>query len=1284
MKRLLSVVVVMLAVLALQEALAAGERTARVPGARIQPLVTRGPALECVLAGFTESFEGTTFPPAGWSKISPDGGTGWNRQTAGTSPVPGWTGGAITVPAGGGTAVAFATWNTGGASSNDQWLVTPQITNVAASDSLKFWVRYWPNSFADTLEVRISTTGTAAGDFTILVQELGYGGLSTDDTNWNQYRYRLTDYVSAGANIYIAFRERVADNFNDGSSFSLDVVEVGTPAAEDIQVSSVLLTPASPNAGQPVTVSAVIANVGTGTNPGSVPVTYKVGSVPASSGDGTAETFTPTWTGNVDTVTFAVTYTPPSAGFLTIGVRSFYGPDLNGVNDSALTTIEVNPAGTILAESFTGAAFPPAGWSATASCTGTYWGRLTAVQPNGASGPAARLNFYNRTTGCLDTLRLPPLNLSALDPVPKILKFDHAYRSYNTETDSVRVIISSDGGATWGLLFNDGGSSLATLPPATSSFTPSAASDWRGNIIPIPSAYLVPVCDIAFVGLSDFGNNFWLDNVRVEQEFLMTYVSGTVTQNTAKVLQGSTEAQVIGIEVVTSGTASPIAATRFLVSAAGTTTPADISNAKLFYTGTSSTFSTATPFGSPVPVPGATPFWMTGSQTLATGTNYFWLTFDVSGTATPGQVVDATCDSATVNGSDYELWVRAPAGSREIVAPMAAGDYAVGLAPFNEATGRRLYHQRFTRKIMRPVDVAEPGAKSILPETEASTSGPHTVRMTEAEEEYFVLMEEGAPYTGPRSAVRQGGAGESALGVYATITDALADLNLRGVAGHVRFLLTDATYPSETYPLTIRVTSPFPPGPSATVTIKPSGGVAPAVTGGPASGPLFRILGTNHITMDGSNTVGGTTRDLTLTSTTATLPNVLHVGSLGAVPITNITVKNCVLINGAQTSSGVVISDGSTLGNGGLFSDITVENNSIQKAYIGVYATGGTVPQGGTNLSYIGNDLETAGANAVRYIGLYMQGVNGATVRGNRIGNFEQASGEIDRGMWLATGTINALVEKNLIHDLVYGGASGYGGKGIYISTAQSPADITVRNNFIYNIAGDGDSYSSSLNVYNPSGIYAFTAQTGVSIYFNSIHLYGNMLNYAGALSQGITVDTPTVADIRNNVIVNNLGLAGATGYGSAGVFLRLPSALGTIDYNNYFVNPTGSGVKAVGQLGAAASLTLGAWQTATGQEAGGVYGDPLFTGPTDLHITSGSSPASGAGATIGTVGDDYDGDVRLSPPDIGADEFTGTTVNVSVPLIAGWNMVSNPVTRAAGTDSMKQVFTQSLFAYGF
>ncbi|MCA9946727.1 MAG: hypothetical protein KC449_24770, partial [Anaerolineales bacterium] len=57
-----------------------------------------------------ESFEGT-FPPAGWTKLNPDGGSGWAKQAIGTTPIPGWTGGVVTGPANGGSAVAFATWN---------------------------------------------------------------------------------------------------------------------------------------------------------------------------------------------------------------------------------------------------------------------------------------------------------------------------------------------------------------------------------------------------------------------------------------------------------------------------------------------------------------------------------------------------------------------------------------------------------------------------------------------------------------------------------------------------------------------------------------------------------------------------------------------------------------------------------------------------------------------------------------------------------------------------------------------------------------------------------------------------------------------------------------------------------------------------------------------------------------------------------------------------------------------------------------------------------------------
>ncbi|MCK6621403.1 MAG: choice-of-anchor J domain-containing protein [Calditrichia bacterium] len=173
---------------------------------------------------FEEGFEGA-FPPANWVKINPDGGTGWDQVAIGTTPVPGWTGGVVTGAPNSGASVAFCTWNTGGAASNDQWLVTQQVSNVESNDSLHFWLRYWPNNYTDTLEVRISTTGnTNPADFNVLVATLGFGAGGDTSTAWNEYSYKVSGLVSAGANIYIAFRERVQDNFNNGSSFSLDNV----------------------------------------------------------------------------------------------------------------------------------------------------------------------------------------------------------------------------------------------------------------------------------------------------------------------------------------------------------------------------------------------------------------------------------------------------------------------------------------------------------------------------------------------------------------------------------------------------------------------------------------------------------------------------------------------------------------------------------------------------------------------------------------------------------------------------------------------------------------------------------------------------------------------------------------------------------------------------------------------------------------------------------------------------------------------------------------------------
>lgn len=179
-----------------------------------------------------ESFENATFPPSGWTKINPTGGaaTGWNRQTTGTTPVPGFQGGYITAPVDGGSAVAFCNYITGNASGGtsgqcDQWLITPQISNTQPDDSLSFWLRKF-GSYVENFWVRISTTTPTVAGMTTVVMSQSY---TVSDSGWVQYKYRIGNLVPTGSNIYIGFREWVNNVAVDGASFSMDLVKVTRP-----------------------------------------------------------------------------------------------------------------------------------------------------------------------------------------------------------------------------------------------------------------------------------------------------------------------------------------------------------------------------------------------------------------------------------------------------------------------------------------------------------------------------------------------------------------------------------------------------------------------------------------------------------------------------------------------------------------------------------------------------------------------------------------------------------------------------------------------------------------------------------------------------------------------------------------------------------------------------------------------------------------------------------------------------------------------------------------------
>ena len=148
------------------------------------------------------------------------------------------------------------------------------------------------------------------------------------------------------------------------------------------------------------------------------------------------------------------------------------------------------------------------------------------------------------------------------------------------------------------------------------------------------------------------------------------YASSTVTQVTATLEAGMLNQQVVALNIVnTGGTDDPAILNSLTFTTSGTTNVNDISNARIFYTGTSSTFAAATQFGSAIATPNGTHV-VTGFLALEPGTNYLWVVYDISASASAGNQVDAsvtTFNLTDFNGTNnHTPSVTAPAGSRQI------------------------------------------------------------------------------------------------------------------------------------------------------------------------------------------------------------------------------------------------------------------------------------------------------------------------------------------------------------------------------------------------------------------------------------------------------------------------------------------------------------------------------------------------------------------------------------------------------------------------------------------
>jgi trimeric autotransporter adhesin len=446
-----------------------------------------------------------------------------------------------------------------------------------------------------------------------------------------------------------------------------------------------------------------------------------------------------------------------------------------------------------------------------------------------------------------------------------------------------------------------------------------------------------------------------------------------------------------------------------------------------------------------------------------------------------------------------------------------------------------------------------------------------------------------------------------------------------------------------------------------TVLIKPSLATR-KITGTGTGGAVIAFNGADNVTLDGSLS-GGSDRSLTIENpNTASGTTVLFVASPGAAAgANNNTIKNCIIIAGTKGtgSSPTIPATVTTFGifagsaSGGLGvadnDNLTIEGNLIQKATIGIAAAGGAGPALMDNLIIRNNVIGDAlnDANSIGRTGIFVPYVNTATIVTNRIQNVNVSDEGNATGLLIGPFAENVLVTRNQITGIRYLGNQGYGGKGIDVLASYNNSNITLANNMISDIKGDG---WSSLADDGITGIRIASSGAGagdVKVYHNSIHLGSGSFagNASGTVSAALYIgSTAALLDIRNNTFSTNLVNTNAATAKTYAIYSAAPNtAFSNLNYNNYFA----SGSQGVAGFIGSDRADLTAIQAGFGSNANSKNVQPVFVSATDLHLVTGSNAGlEDQGGALPAVTVDFDNDPRsATTPDIGADEVASACV---------------------------------------
>ena len=197
-------------------------------------------------------------------------------------------------------------------------------------------------------------------------------------------------------------------------------------------------------------------------------------------------------------------------------VQTNGGVDNNSENDEKSVTLSAKSFANVpLTESFN---VFPATWELRNDDNSFTWEIADAVLEE-PGNKAIRMHFfdYDNGDGEYDYLITPALDLSIFTDVS--LNFKLAYAQFsNNSRDGLIVAVSTDCGNTFlpaNYMFQQEGSELSTVGFDSDDFVPESPNDWRPISLDLNAFANFDQVKIAFIGINDFGNNLYLDDIEV-------------------------------------------------------------------------------------------------------------------------------------------------------------------------------------------------------------------------------------------------------------------------------------------------------------------------------------------------------------------------------------------------------------------------------------------------------------------------------------------------------------------------------------------------------------------------------------------------------------------------------------------------------------------------------------------------------------------------------------------------------------------------------------------------